>query len=209
MGSVVAVAGDTVAVHTPVPHPEVTWVPEDYITEIGSFKRGDGAPVDTLDIGDGYLQLVLFDDYSWRYIKNMKKVAESDVFTDFWKENVINPYDGVELRDLGYRNSICLVDSLSQFVCPYAGKVYSRFGYRRGRRHQGTDVPLVTGTPVKAAFDGRVRFSGRTSGYGNLVIIRHENGLETFYGGRTCTSRPGTRAMPSTRNGSWISKTAN
>lgn len=181
-GTVDAVAGDTVAVHTPVPHPEVTWVPEDYITEIGSFKRGDGAPVDTLDIGDGYLQLVLFDDYSWRYIKNMKKVAESDVFTDFWKENVINPYDGVELRDLGYRNSICLVDSLSQFVCPYAGKVYSRFGYRRGRRHQGTDVPLVTGTPVKAAFDGRVRFSGRTSGYGNLVIIRHENGLETFYG---------------------------
>ena len=46
-GTVDAVAGDTVAVHTPVPHPEVTWVPEDYITEIGSFKRGDGAPVDT------------------------------------------------------------------------------------------------------------------------------------------------------------------
>ena len=67
-------------------------------------------------------------------------------------------------------------------MCPYVGKVYSKFGYRRGRRHQGTDIPLKSGTPVAAAFDGRVRMSSYVSGYGNLVILRHENGLETFYG---------------------------
>jgi murein DD-endopeptidase MepM/ murein hydrolase activator NlpD len=44
------------------------------------------------------------------------------------------------------------------------------------------DLPLTTGTPVHAAFNGQVRVSRYTKGYGNLVIVRHENGLETFYG---------------------------
>ena len=165
-----------------VPPPSVTWVPEDYITLPGSFRKGAGVPIDTLDVGDSNLQIILRDDFTWSYVKNMKKVAESDVFRECWVENILNPYANVQLSDLGYRNTICLIDSVSTFVCPYVGKVYSRFGYRRGRRHQGTDVPLVTGTPVKSAFDGRVRYAHRTSGYGNLVIIRHENGLETYYG---------------------------
>ena len=70
------------------------------------------------------------------------------------------------------------MDSASTFVCPNQTKVFSRFGTRRGRSHQGVDLPLRTGTPVYAAFDGRVRLSAYNSGYGNLVIIRHENGLE-------------------------------
>ena len=44
------------------------------------------------------------------------------------------------------------------------------------------DLPLKTGTPVYAAFDGKVRISKRYKGYGNLVVLRHDNGLETFYG---------------------------
>ncbi|MDD7010630.1 MAG: M23 family metallopeptidase, partial [Candidatus Cryptobacteroides sp.] len=149
-----------------VPPPSVTWVPEDYITLPGSFRKGSGVPIDTLDVGDSYLQIILRDDFTWSYVKNMKKVAESDVFRECWVENILNPYANVQLSDLGYRNTICLIDSVSTFVCPYVGKVYSRFGYRRGRRHQGTDVPLTTGTPVKSAFDGRVRYAHRTSGYG-------------------------------------------
>ncbi len=162
--------------------PAVTMIPEDYITPPGSFKRGNGAPVDTLDIGDGYLQIILFDDYSWRYVKNNAKMAETAVFRDYWSQTAINPYISISLSELPYRSSICLVDSMSIFVCPHIGKVYSKFGYRRHRRHQGVDLPLPTGTPVNVAFDGRVRYSGYVSGYGNLVIVRHENGLETFYG---------------------------
>ncbi len=176
------VLGGPEQLDTHIDPPAVSMIPEDYITAPGAFKRGDGAPVDTLDIGDGYLQIILFDDYSWRYVKNSAKMEESAVFKDYWSETSINPYLNISLSDLPYRSSICLVDSMSVFVCPHVGKVYSKFGYRRRRRHQGVDLPLTTGTPVNVAFDGRVRYSGYISGYGNLVIVRHENGLETFYG---------------------------
>lgn len=170
---------DTIAVD--IPAPSVSMIPEDYITAPGSFKKGNGAPVDTLDIGDGYLQIVLNDDYTWRYVKNQSKMEATEVFTDHWATGEINPYADIKLTDLPYRSSICLVDSVSNFVCPYVSRVFSKFGYRRGRRHQGVDLAYPMGTPVKAAFDGRVRLSQRSSSYGHLIILRHENGLETYY----------------------------
>ena len=45
-------------------------VPKDFVTEPGSFQQGKGAEVDTLDIQDGRLLLVLKDDHTWYYIKN-------------------------------------------------------------------------------------------------------------------------------------------
>ena len=52
---------------------------------------------------------------------------------------------------------------------------------RRGRRHQGVDLPLKVGDPIRAAFTGKVRISKYWGAYGNVVVIRHENGIETFY----------------------------
>ena len=52
----------------------------------------------------------------------------------------------------------------------------------RIRRHYGVDLPAPHGTPVHAAADGIVRFSGRNGGYGNFVRIDHGFGLETAYG---------------------------
>lgn len=146
------------------------------------FIKGIGTEIDTLEIGDGRLMVVLKDDNTWYYVKNLAKVAKDDIFTTKWAENVINPYADVALASLPLRNTICLVDSVSKWTCPYQTKVFSKFGYRHGRRHQGVDLPYPKGTPVKAAFDGRVRVSMYAAGYGNLVIIRHENGLETYYG---------------------------
>lgn len=172
---------NTDSLHLSVPPLDTSLIPEDFITAPEFFKKGDGAAIDTLDIGDSKLQIVLCDDHSWYYIKNKKLVEADPVFSEHWIVNSQNPYSGLELKDLSYRNSIALVDSVSNFVCPHIRTVYSKFGYRHGRRHQGVDLPLTTGTPVKAAFDGRVRASLYTKGYGNLVIIRHENGLETYY----------------------------
>jgi len=156
-------------------------VPADFVTDPGTFKPGKGVDIDTLEINDGRLLLVLRDDHTWYYIKNFKLMEADDTFVKDWVPNSINPFKS-PLDSLPLRNSICLVDSASTFVCPNPTKVFSRFGYRHGRRHQGVDLPLKTGTPVVAAFDGRVRVSTYNKGYGNLVVIRHENGLETYYG---------------------------
>ena len=172
---------DSLAVREMVALLDTLDTPPDFRTEPGEFQQGKGADVDTLDIQDGRLLLVLRDDHTWYYIKNFEKVAEDSTFTKDWIPNSTNPYR-VPLDSLPLRSTICLVDSASTFVVPNQVKVFSRFGTRRGRAHQGVDLPLRTGTPVYAAFDGRVRASMYNSGYGNLVIIRHENGLETYYG---------------------------
>ena len=144
--------------------------------------KGMGTPVDTLDIGDTSIQVVLKDDNTWYYIKNMDKVSRNEVFSEYWDTEEINSYRKFPLDSLPYRTVICLVDSVSGWTCPNQAKVYSKFGYRRGRNHSGVDLPYPKGTPAKAAFDGKVRFAAYTRGYGNLVVIRHENGLETYYG---------------------------
>ena len=155
--------------------------PADISDWLTVFARGNGAPVDTLDVGDGRFQIVLKDDNTWTVIKNISALAEEDIFTQNWNTHVVNPYNNVPLESISYRTTLFLVDSISRFVCPHQGKVFSRFGVRHGRRHQGADVPYPTGTPVYCAFDGRVRLAEKHKGYGNLIIVRHENGLETFY----------------------------
>jgi murein DD-endopeptidase MepM/ murein hydrolase activator NlpD len=68
------------------------------------------------------------------------------------------------------------------FTMPRKGVITSEFGWRRRRPHYGTDINLTTGDTVAAAFDGKVRIARYIQGYGNVVIIRHNNGLETVYG---------------------------
>ena len=67
------------------------------------------------------------------------------------------------------------------FVSPVIGEVISKFGHRGRRMHTGTDIRLNAGDTVRCAFDGKVRLAKRFSGYGNLVLVRHSNGLETIY----------------------------
>lgn len=60
-------------------------------------------------------------------------------------------------------------------------KVISPYGARGGRNHSGTDLKTKPNDNILAAFDGEVVFSGNYYGYGNLVRIKHANGLETYY----------------------------
>lgn len=59
------------------------------------------------------------------------------------------------------------------------GKVISAYGTRGG--HLGTDIKTCAKDTIRAAFDGVVRMSKPYYAYGNLVVIRHANGLETLY----------------------------
>jgi murein DD-endopeptidase MepM/ murein hydrolase activator NlpD len=67
------------------------------------------------------------------------------------------------------------------FVPPFEGRVTSSFGPRKRRYHYGADIDLETGDAVKAAFDGKVRIAQKSKTYGNVVVVRHNNGLETYY----------------------------
>lgn len=70
-----------------------------------------------------------------------------------------------------------------QFVKPIRASITSRFGARWGTTHKGLDFGAATGTPIKAAAEGTVTFSGWNSGgFGYLVIISHGNGVQTYYG---------------------------
>lgn len=65
---------------------------------------------------------------------------------------------------------------------PVQGKLSSKYGPRWGRQHAGIDISAPTGTDVFASMGGKVTFSGwDNGGYGNLVIIDHGNGLQSYY----------------------------
>jgi len=74
--------------------------------------------------------------------------------------------------------------NLRHFCMPTTSKVItSNFGRRWGRMHKGLDIKVYIGDTIRAAFSGKVRIVRyEAKGYGNYVVIRHHNGLETIYG---------------------------
>ncbi len=73
--------------------------------------------------------------------------------------------------------------SLQSFRWPVTGRVIAGFGSRpNGTQNDGINIAVPEGTPVKAADDGVVAYSGNElKGYGNLVLIRHANGYVSAY----------------------------
>jgi len=139
-------------------------------------------PIDTLKTTTPRLCMVIFANGTWEFRKDPEAISQDSTFTSYWNTTVVHPYYSVDLEKIPSRITIVLKDSLDSYCCPDHSKVFSKFGPRHGRRHNGVDIPSPTGTPVYACFPGKVRISQLSSGYGNLVIIRHENGLETYYG---------------------------
>lgn len=68
------------------------------------------------------------------------------------------------------------------FSRPASGSLSSRYGARWGRSHNGIDIAGATDSNVLAADGGVVTYAGWMQGYGNYVVINHENGYETAYG---------------------------
>ena len=73
--------------------------------------------------------------------------------------------------------------SLPTFRWPVRGKVITSYGAKtNGKSNDGINVAVPEGTPIKAAEDGVVAYSGNElKGYGNLVLVRHSNGYVTAY----------------------------
>ncbi|MCD8385910.1 MAG: peptidoglycan DD-metalloendopeptidase family protein [Bacteroidales bacterium] len=103
---------------------------------------------------------------------------EMDIYTEGWDSKLVNCYAGVEVPN---RATI----DVTNFSMPHPGYVTSPYGYRKRfrRMHKGIDLKVNVGDTIRAAFDGRVRITNfERKGYGNYVVLRHTNDLETVYG---------------------------
>lgn len=149
--------------------------------------NSDRIPSDTLAAASEDVMIIAYSDNTWDYaypfvVEDVDTPVRS-VFDDYWDTSKLFVYKDVELKDLPESMEICLINDLEDYHAPVVGKVFSRYGIRGSRNHSGVDLPLKTGDPVYATFGGKVRHARYNyGGYGNLIIIRHDNGLETWYG---------------------------
>ena len=139
-------------------------------------------PLDTIPTSDPETKIILFSNNTWSYYRpSLERLDSLPVYTQHWDTTGVFAYRDIAYNDLPPVVELKLVDDLTQFKSPVTGKVLSKYGPRRRRNHNGVDIPLRPGEPVYATFDGRVRYAKyNTGGYGNLVIVRHRNGLETW-----------------------------
>ncbi|MCH2215645.1 MAG: M23 family metallopeptidase [Flavobacteriales bacterium] len=116
---------------------------------------------------------------SWNINDSLALIPAYDLYCE-WNTERIHPYKE-DLRNMKDTVPLVLVYDSCDFVPPYVGRKSSDFGYRRYRYHYGVDVKLYRGEQVKAAFEGVVRIAQYDGDYGRVVVLRHENGLETLY----------------------------
>jgi murein DD-endopeptidase MepM/ murein hydrolase activator NlpD len=112
------------------------------------------------------------------------KIAEEYEYMEDWSTNRVNPYnfDPHKME----KTAFLIIDSANgRHWSKPIKRCYmtSDFGQRWGRWHYGLDLALTTGDSVGSVFDGLVRVVGwDPRGYGNFIVVRHYNGLETVYG---------------------------
>lgn len=156
--------------------------PVNYVPKLEELPR---VVLDTLDTADPETKLVLFSNNTFCYHRPAleAKLSGLQVFNEHWDTTQIFAYKSVELKDLPEMTDIKLIADYNDFCAPYIAKIRSSYGPRGRRSHNGVDLPLKVGEPIRATFEGKVRYSTYNSGgFGNLVIVRHSNGLETWYG---------------------------
>ena len=163
------------------------------VVGVMSFAQ-PGIPMDTIDTPEG--RMFIYANRTWEYehdrdfdgimcpgIEDVVANDSSMQFRQYWKTDVTITCTTNEVENMGDTVWLCTVDTTHNgYAIPFKGRITSRFGYRHGRNHNGIDIDLVTGDTIVAAFDGKVRYAQlHERGFGNLVIIRHYNGLETYY----------------------------
>lgn len=136
-------------------------------------------------------RIIVFNDGSWEYEGEFKVVEsfsstiidgvvvidENNLFTKNWRnyKTFSNFYNGSKMLD-----SISI--NVEGAIVPTNKPMNSGFKIRWGKWHNGNDYAANIGTSVVSTWGGRVRYAQMNAGgYGNLIIIRHYNGLESYY----------------------------
>jgi murein DD-endopeptidase MepM/ murein hydrolase activator NlpD len=118
-------------------------------------------------------------DKHFDQIKSQMNADTMRIFNENWSSTKLYPYKKIDLSIM--EDTLIFRFKTSSFYCTPTDHLYSAFGPRRGRQHKGIDTDLNIGDTLRTVFDGKIRYANYVSGFGNLVIIRHYNGLETYY----------------------------
>ena len=145
--------------------------------------------VDSLDV---VLEKTLFQklnsdtvvyEYTNSYLGDEGAENEEDILYASFDSDKIH-YPKVDFSNKKDTTPIVLVNPEKNKLYAHPADEYrisSRFGPRRRRFHYGIDLAMPTGTPIYSTFDGTIRVAKWNKSYGNLIVIRHDNGLETYY----------------------------
>ena len=134
------------------------------------------------DMKEEYSEDVAEVSIEEQYTQNLEKVgtvelavAKSSIDTDLR-----------EIKDEQERIAKATFNGVYFSVKPVVGNITSRYGVVessvRDHAHGGLDIAAPAGTAIKASAGGTISYSGWMSGYGYLIIIDHENGVQTYYG---------------------------
>lgn len=141
--------------------------------------------VDTIATSDPETKVVMYSNNTWSYYRPemAQRLDSMETFTNNWDTTKMYTYKDVKVADLPEIIELNLIKDISEFHAPIKGIIRSKYSWRSRRMHKGVDVPLKTGDPVYATFEGKVRIAEyNTGGYGYFIILRHSNGLETWHG---------------------------
>jgi hypothetical protein len=136
--------------------------------------------VDTVETDQG--PVILYKNFSWEYLGDepvMLSMEEDSLglMTNGWNTEQIFAFSHMNADSI--QDTVLMLSSADHcFKMPVSGKFLRGFMYT----HKGLDIRLNMGDTVSAAFDGVVRYAKyNRGGFGYLVILRHYNGLETYY----------------------------
>lgn len=151
---------------------------------VNGLKEKNSSNMDKISIVEKYEQnktdLVTSEEaISKLYIEPIKSVTVAKKTTTTTKYSTTGSVNTALTTSTGKAN---LGISL---IRPVSGTITSRFGAGSSIRrssHTGLDIATSTGTPIVAAASGTVTFSGYKGSYGNMIVISHGNGVQTYYG---------------------------
>jgi murein DD-endopeptidase MepM/ murein hydrolase activator NlpD len=106
---------------------------------------------------------------AWNINDSLLHIPSYDTYCS-WNTERVHPYKH-DLRFMKDTVILVLAPDSCDFVSPYTGYRY----------HYGVDIKLYKGDEVKSAFEGVVRIAQYDGDYGKVVVVRHQNGLETLY----------------------------
>jgi len=142
----------------------------------------EGSVYEEVDTGAASGSLTIVENAApaiWSLRDSLALIPCYDLYCDWNTSSIFGHHDqnaAMAPVDLDLSHTAC------DNAIPICGRVNSPFGPRHGRMHYGVDLDLETGDAVVAAFAGMVRIARYHRSFGNVVVIRHANGLETLYG---------------------------